>query len=1035
MNREEKLAAAKRKLRQFKQKRTKEPKAVQASKPNDQEKNQRENSVEAKPFDINKLNSYASAASEEPASNTEVVLKNTFPESIVVHENGFTAEGKELESTSLNASFDSDHVLEKDTSISTASSKLDTNATEKSINVDEMPQTMTSNGHVSTSEHLDSGTTTETLLQISTKLNGIAAEVDNVMQHGNGDVEENQYVLSELESRNRQLAEQLASIKRQKQELSMQVEKLNQQMIELQTRMESEKKHIHDQGVQEQTMLKQQIQVQMQTIGILVAEKQEMQHQVHEARTSANHDEHTRQRCQDELQDAKVKIQALNREITQKSDLVEVLSSSKADLESEHKKLQLELSRQKKSKDDSSMHVTELAQKLTAKESECAQLSSEVGDLHEKLAMAEVLLQQLSSPTGETAEDQVSQLQGERENLNQKLIEVKVALDLYQQAFEQLTSEREQLSRQYEDVNQQMQHQVAELSEQVDVLENEKSSLLSEQQSLTLKIQQLETDRKDVVNVQQTQTSPSDDLHVKIEMLQTNFSKISEERDDLLQKLNTQLRNNERLARLNEEQELQLIELNETLSNTNVSAEEHARLLEQSQNDKSTISRALLQNKQLKQQLEEMHDGFIKLSNDKMELATKLSTQSHSGNETKEENERYKVLLSEMKLELESKNRSLIEMQNAIMETQSNNAELQESQHESQNDTINEEIKALEDTISLLSEQNMQLKEMVSQLQNKVDMKDLEIKNLSETLPVSPSADHSGAQMDVSLEVLQQENKTLLQKVENQKLENQKLSQSLLQSESPSSESVISQEEHDSLAKNMSLLQERFSKVMTEKVDALNKIEDLEHINLQLQNECDTIGEYITLYHNQRQLLKQRHHEKDEYVSSIAQEREQMQNKLDKLQTLVLTLVNSKQQSSTDSPHHQQSSTPHKTAGSEEHFNDTFSSELSVITPHDWPDMLEEDEVKHRLKSRPDILPANASLPADEHNAGDNRQNSSESYPGKSLRLSEESPTEEKNAATEIISLLEQIQKPSYVSQKDRPQGFCLKYMGQYTAI
>lgn len=65
----------------------------------------------------------------------------------------------------------------------------------------------------------------------------------------------------------------------------------------------------------------------MQTIGILVAEKQEMQHQVHEARTSATHDEHTRQLCEDQLHDAKVKVQALEREISAKSDLIEDLTN------------------------------------------------------------------------------------------------------------------------------------------------------------------------------------------------------------------------------------------------------------------------------------------------------------------------------------------------------------------------------------------------------------------------------------------------------------------------------------------------------------------------------------------------------------------------------------------------------------------------------------------------------------------------------------------------------------------------------------
>jgi len=66
-------------------------------------------------------------------------------------------------------------------------------------------------------------------------------------------------------------------------------------------------------------------------------------------------------------------------------------------------------------------------------------------------------------------------------------------------------------------------------------------------------------------------------------------------------------------VRLNEEQEQQLSELTQRANDSVVSTEEHQRLLEQLQSEKATISRALTQNKQLKQQLEEMHDGFIKL--------------------------------------------------------------------------------------------------------------------------------------------------------------------------------------------------------------------------------------------------------------------------------------------------------------------------------------------------------------------------------------------------------------------------------------
>jgi len=45
---------------------------------------------------------------------------------------------------------------------------------------------------------------------------------------------------------------------------------------------------------------------------------------------------------------------------------------------------------------------------------------------------------------------------------------------------------------------------------------------------------------------------------------------------------------------------------------------------------------------------------------------------------------------------------------------------------------------------------------------------------------------------------------------------------------------------------------------MNEKVEALNKVEELEHINLQLQSECDTIGGYDSTWNFVKSCFKTR---------------------------------------------------------------------------------------------------------------------------------------------------------------------------------
>ena len=95
---------------------------------------------------------------------------------------------------------------------------------------------------------------------------------------------------------------------------------------------------------------------------------------------------------------------------------------------------------------------------------------------------------------------------------------------------------------------------------------------------------------------------------------------------------------------------------------------------------------------------------------------------------------------------------------------------------------------------------------------------------------------------------------------------------------------------------------------MQEKVDLKERVEELEHRCIQLSGETDTIGEwggrareggggldagsatshltrlpssppageYIALSQSQRAVLKARHQEKEEYISRLAQDKEEM---------------------------------------------------------------------------------------------------------------------------------------------------------------
>uniref|UniRef100_H2YAR5 Golgin subfamily A conserved domain-containing protein n=1 Tax=Ciona savignyi TaxID=51511 RepID=H2YAR5_CIOSA len=311
------------------------------------------------------------------------------------------------------------------------------------------------------------------------------------------------------------------------------------------------------------------------------------------------------------------------------------------------------------------MLSSELTQKLVVKESECGRLNEELADLNEKLSMAEVLLQQLSSPTSETPQTQLDELQEENKSLHQKLNE-------YQASFEQLAREREQFAQQYQQINNQLQQQVAQLSEEVGTLHTEKDEMMTEQENLRLVIRDLKEANQELGSDQDyiEKSEMVGEMSSKVNELQNNIEKLCKEKEELNAKLGAQLRNNEHLARLNEEQEQQLIQLNEDANDSKLSSEEHARMLEQAHSDKTTISRALMQNKQLKHQLEEMHEGFVKLSNDKMQLASHLSTFEHKEKELLEEIEKYKNYIDVVEKKMAGKHEEISQLQNTVRQTE-----------------------------------------------------------------------------------------------------------------------------------------------------------------------------------------------------------------------------------------------------------------------------------------------------------------------------------------------------------------------------
>ena len=91
-----------------------------------------------------------------------------------------------------------------------------------------------------------------------------------------------------------------------------------------------------------------------------------------------------------------------------------------------------------------------------------------------------------------------------------------------------------------------------------------------------------------------------------------------------------------------------------------------------------------------------------------------------------------------------------------------------------------------------------------------------------------------------------------------------------------------SQQLHDVNTYVSSLLtgvQERFTKVISQNADLTDKLQEYEHITIQLEGENSTIAEYIDLYHKRRRDLKEKFMEKDAFISKLLQEKEALKVK------------------------------------------------------------------------------------------------------------------------------------------------------------
>ncbi|CAO2597964.1 Golgin subfamily A member 2 [Lemmus lemmus] len=743
---------------------------------------------------------------------------------------------------------------------------------------------------------------TESLRQLSQQLNGLVSETTSYI-NGEGLASSN---MKELESRYQELAGALDSSYVTNKQLSSTIEELVR-----------EKKDYQQKLAKEQGALREQLQVHIQTIGILVSEKAELQtalaHTQQAARQKAGESEDLANR----LQSSRQRVGELERTLSTVSTQQKQADRYNKDLTKERDALKLELYKNNKNNEDLKQQNSELEEKLRILVAEKAAAQLGVEELQKKLEMSELLLQQFSSQS--EASDSNQQLQHAMEERAQ----LETHVGQLMESLKQLQMERDQYAETLKGESAMWQQRMQQMAEQVHTLKEEKEHRESQVQELETSLAELRSQTEEPPPPQ----PPAGPSEVE-ERLQGEVDQLQKELEKLTGQLRAQVQDNESLSLLNREQEERLLELERAAERWSEQAEERKQILESMQSDRTTISRALSQNRELKEQLAELQNGFVRLTNENMEITSALQSEQHVKKELAKKLGELQERLGELKETVELKSQEAQGLQEQrdqclshlqqyaaayqqhlaayeqltsekealhkqlLLQTQlMDQLQHEEVQGKMAAEIARQELQETQERLEATSKENQQLQAQLSllALPGEGDMEQEEEEEAprpSLTIPEDlDSKEAMVAFFNTAIANAEEKQAELRMQLKEQKARCRSLAhlaapvQSKLEKEAVVPRSVsdsVSEESNQALHVAMEKLQSRFLEVMQEKVELKERVEELEHCCIQLSGETDTIGEYIALYQNQRAVLKARHLEKEEYISRLAQDKEEM---------------------------------------------------------------------------------------------------------------------------------------------------------------
>ncbi|XP_053680632.1 golgin subfamily A member 2-like [Anopheles nili] len=753
-------------------------------------------------------------------------------------------------------------------------------------------------------------------------INKISDEIGNLIANASADLGPQNTIL-ELESEKADLARQLNAEKLENDELRLRLRN-NQSLLD-ESKIEIDKLRLENSTrvTAELGPLQEQLQMQSQAVGVLVGEKAELTASLAKCKQLIQERASENDALQIRLKEMSNAIRKLEQELSSERSQSQRFQQLEETINSQVGECQREAEGFRKLRDDLQEDIAELRQKLTVRNDEYQKVQQTLEQTRSELGLAKIRIDQLTSDDGQDFNAKIESL------TQQNLIKAQQIKDL-QELVKQIGAERDQSNQQYQNYVLHLNKEITNLAEKIQELTDENNRLAKSEETAVRFANELERQiqqqmlKQQSVYAAQHESNPSEEetklldehekLKAELEAVRKFCDELEHEKAELLKGDSSKEEQRINFEMQLKQYEEQIATLQLTVERLQLDKPDVAKLLAEIESGRVGASRAVTQNQELKSQLEEMQRAFVQISNDKLNLTDKLQTELHLGKEMKANYGNLESELAAIREKLHFKDEEMIRLTHE-------NTELNKQIYQQ-----NQEIDRLRYYESRSNDASTLQRELEVQKQTAEDLR----RQLHDaTVPGEQHVVVNGDQMASNpsdyanyrqeIETLRREKEELLKALN--KFQQDRSQDAGGEPNGTSQGSCGPVDKQSSIvssiptAEAMEKLQQRFKRTMLEVAELTEEKQRLEHLVMQLQGETETIGEYITLYQQQRRLLKQKDMERDLQLQQLADDREMMRLKLKELNYLVHRLVHEQGGTPRDAAHHHQPARVNSTSG------------------------------------------------------------------------------------------------------------------------